>query len=91
MEKFEEEKHNRYDKSFGFGNSHIYMWIDYDDVDHNTVDAALEVMKEVLNKHWDENLFKEKLKEKAIDRWNENKYGLQDDFESLEEYLEAYK
>lgn len=88
---FEIDKHNHYDKSFGFGNSYIWMDVDYDDVDHDTVDAALELVKEILDKHWDEKRFKEIRLEKALQRWNENRYNLQSDFDSLEEYLETYK
>jgi hypothetical protein len=91
MKNFEIEKHNHYDKSFGFRNSYLCMDVDYDDVDHDTVDAALEVVKEILNKHWDEELFKKIRLEKALQKWSENRYGLQDGYESLEEYLERYK
>jgi predicted RND superfamily exporter protein len=86
--KVEIEKHTTVDKNFGFYTKHLALYVDYDDVNHPEVDAAVEVLKEIIEKNWNEDSFKEKFKEKVLNRWNENKYNLQSDFESLEEYLE---
>lgn len=87
---FKISKHNKWDKFFFMSNSHIHMEIDYDDVNHAEVDAATDVVLEILNKHWDEKLYKEKYKEKILEMWEINEYNLQNDFENKEEYLENY-
>lgn len=40
----------------------ITMNVDYDDVNHEEVEAAMLTVVEILNKYWDQNLFREKLK-----------------------------
>ena len=85
------EEHNGIDKRFEMHFPHdLCAYIDYDDVNHPEVDAASKVLKEVIEKYWDEDRFKEFYKEEVMKVWNENEYDLQSDFESLEEYLENY-
>jgi predicted RND superfamily exporter protein len=91
MKNFEIEEHSTIDKSFGFGNDNIYMYIDYDDVDHIRVDAALETVKYILNTFWNEDMFKDELKKRALKQWFDNEYNLQSNYESIEEYLDQYK
>lgn len=86
--KYEIQKHSTIDKRFEFRNEHISMEVDYDDVNHPEVDAGIELMKEILDEYWNEDLFKKKYKEKIMEVWNENKYDIQSDYENnLEEYL----
>ena len=89
--KFKIEEHNRLDKNFRFGNSYISMKVDYDDVDQNTTDAAIEVIKNILESHWDEDIFRQKRLKKATETWNINEYNLQSDYESMDDFLEMYK
>lgn len=85
--KFEVEQHSTIDKKFGAGNSHIWMYIGYDDVNHMEVDAAVEQMKQIMEKYWDEKFHEALYMKKVIDNWNENKGGIQEDYESRDEYL----
>lgn len=88
MEKFTIEDHNTYDKGFMVSNEVLSMEVDYDDVDHPSVDAATELMVEILNTHWDENKFQEKFKNRLIEIWNANIGSLQEDYNNdLEKYL----
>ena len=90
MREFEIERHNTSYKSFDFSNHRVSVQVDYDDVNHPEVDAGIELMKEILNSHWDEKRFKELYREKVMEVWNKNEYGLQTDFENLEDYLQNY-
>lgn len=87
---FKINKHNKWDKFFFMSNPHIHMEIDYDDVNHAEVDAATDVVLEILNKHWSEELYKKRYKEILIENWERNEYNLQSDFEDLDDYLRNY-
>jgi len=88
MREFSIEPHSQSDKCFQMSNDHIYMEIDYDDVDHAETDAAAECVRQILNAHWDEDLYKKLYREELMRIWNENKHNLQSDYENLDEYLE---
>jgi len=46
--------------------------VDYDDVDHATVDAMTDTMVEVLKKNWDSVLFLANQKKYQKKRWKED-------------------
>jgi predicted RND superfamily exporter protein len=58
---FEIDNHSGIDKDFGFGNEYIFMLVDYDDVNHKEVDIAITYIKDILNKHWNDEEFKMRL------------------------------
>lgn len=68
--KFKIEDHDGIDKMFGVGNDHIWMYVDYDDVNHTEVDAAVHVMKKIMEEHWDEKLYEAIYMEMVLDNWN---------------------
>jgi hypothetical protein len=85
------ERHDGSFKRFQMTIPPISVRVDYDDVDHPQVDAAVETIKKVLEEHWDEEFFQKKFKEEIMKVWNKNDYDLQSDYEGgLEEYLENY-
>ena len=87
-EKFYIEEHNQSDKSFEFSNDHVSMQIDYDDVDHTEVDAAIQLIKTILDTHWDEKKFGLIRLSMLKNTWYANEDELQDEYEGdLEEYL----
>ncbi len=61
---FSIEKHSVIDKKFEFSNEYVSMQVDYDDVNHIEVDVAIEFIKEILDKNWNNKLFEQRLKEK---------------------------
>ena len=63
-------KHSEIDKNFEFSNKYISMQVDYDDVNHIEVDAAIEYIKEILDKNWNDKFFKQKFKEKMKNEKN---------------------
>lgn len=65
---FSIEKHSTIDKKFEFSNEYVSMQVDYDDVNHIEVDVAIEYIKEILDKNWNNKLFEQRLKEKAIQK-----------------------
>jgi hypothetical protein len=87
---FTMEAHTTIDKAFEISGDYISMYVDYDDVNHMEVDAAAETILEILNKHWDEGLFKEKYKTEVIRKWEQNYHNLQIDYESYEDYLQQH-
>jgi hypothetical protein len=78
------EPHDGANKTFDFIiEDKLAAQIDYDDVNHPEVDAATRVLQNIIEKHWDEKLFKRFLREEVIKVWDENEYGLQDDYEGV--------
>lgn len=78
------EPHDGVDKTFDFIiENKLAAQIDYDDVNHPEVDAAARVLKIIVEKYWDEKLFKKFHREEVIKVWDENEYGLQDDYEGV--------
>lgn len=53
--KFRMEKHTAIDKSFVISNDDITLAVDYDDVDHKTVDKTARQILRVLNEAEDPN------------------------------------
>ena len=47
---------------------------------HEEVDAAIQQLKEIVEKHWDDNKHNEYYKQELIKIWQKNEYGLQDDY-----------
>lgn len=90
MEKFNISKHDLYDKFFFLKGEHIFMEVEYDDVNHAEVDAASELVAKILNEYWDEDTYHEIYREKLIEIWNKNQNNLQDDFDGLVDYLNNY-
>jgi hypothetical protein len=58
--------HSTIDKKFEFSNEYVSMQVDYDDVNHIEVDVAIEYIKEILDKNWNNKLFEQRLKERNI-------------------------
>lgn len=84
------EKHTTLNKSFDFNTSELNMRVDYDDVNHAEVDAAVQQLQEILRTHWNPERHKELLKVEVMKTWEANEYGLQKDYEEeggLEGYL----
>lgn len=86
MKKFKINEHNDYDKSFQISSKELSLQVDYDDVNHPEVYAASRVLVEVLNQHWDEELFKEYYKEELTEQWFNNK-DLHEKYETVEDFL----
>ncbi len=71
------EPHSTINKRFDITTEHLCLMVDYDDVNHMEVDAAVLVLKEIIEKHWDKELYKKLYKEQVIKTWEKNEYGLQ--------------
>ncbi len=81
------DNYNECDKSIYLNANHFSMEIDYDDVNHDEVEASVELLKQIIEKHWDEKLFKKIYKEKAILRWNSDKYLREEFDDNLDNFL----
>lgn len=82
------EEHNGCDKSFGVTIGYgLYVRVDYDDVNHAEVDAHTKHMVEILEKNWNEDVANIYYQDELIKQWNLNEYGIQDDYEDLQDYL----
>lgn len=81
------EPHNGADKYFMLTVGEFSARVDYDDVDHTSVDVATSLVAEILEKYWDEQEFKKRRKEEAVKVWKENRNGIQDDYLSFKEYM----
>lgn len=83
------DPHNGMDKRFEMNfPGEVCAYIDYDDVDHASVDAGVKALKEIVEKHWDEKVFKKYYIKEVMIVWGENEYNLQGDYEGgLAEYL----
>lgn len=84
--KFEIEEHSTIDKRFGVGNDHIWMYVDYDDVNHEEVEAAVNYLKTIVEKHWDMQQFNEFIKPEREKRWKEDKW-LREKYPDMNEYI----
>lgn len=85
------DPHDGIDKSFGVKilELDLYFEVDYDDVNHTEVDAAIKMLRDILMPiQFNPIKFKEYYKEELMKTWNDNRSGLQEDYESLEDYLE---
>lgn len=51
-EPFTIQPHTTVDKSFTIDGPDIYLVVDYDDVDHKTVDREAKKVVNILNAHW---------------------------------------
>ena len=78
--KFIIETHSQIDKCFYFRNGHVCMDVDYDDVNHMEVDAAVKHKKQIREKTWDENEYKRLYKDELVNRWNLNEGDIQSDY-----------
>ena len=74
------ESHTTIDKRFDVETKYLNFMVDYDDVNHAEVDAALLQFKKIIEENWDENLHKELYKEELMKVWNTNEYGLQNGY-----------
>ena len=83
------EDHNQIDKRFEFHPPHCAMLVEYDDVDHDETDAAIIVLKKLIEKHWDEDVFEKQLRKIKKSNWKNNINGVQQDYNSFEDYLEG--
>lgn len=75
------------DKYIEIRGEHFNVKIDYDDVNHPEVEAAILHLEEVIEEHWDEERFDELFKIRLKTTWNKNEYDLQDDYDSFEDYI----
>ena len=83
------QNHDGVDKSFDLENvPYLDVTINYDDVDHPSVDAAVRVLKNIIDDHWNETKYQKYFREEVLAEWERNEYGLQDDYEGiLTDYL----
>ena len=86
------QEHDGVDKSFDLEDvPYLDVTINYDDVNHPEVDAAVKVLKKIIDDHWNETLHRKYFKEELMKQWEANEYGLQKDYEgNLEDYLADY-
>jgi len=75
------EKHTSTAKRFTITTPHLNMKVDYDDVNHNEVDAATETLQFILENFWDEEFFINAKKRLIMEEWHKNEYGLQQLYE----------
>lgn len=88
------ENHSRLEKSFvvkleseGNNFEDINLRVDYDDVNHPEVDAAIHELKETLETHWDGLNFREKYRKQLIEEWIGNR-EMQEDWDlDINRYL----
>ena len=84
------EEHNSLSKRFEMTTPHLIFKVNYDNANHEEVDAAVATLKSIIERYWDENLFKSEFRKAIMKAWVKNENNLQNDFESLDEYLENY-
>lgn len=84
------EPHDGADKSFRLSFEEFSAQVDYDDVNHTAVDASVEVLKSLIEKHWDKKDYEEVYRKKLLEEWERNEYDLQDDYEGLSDYLSQH-
>lgn len=84
------EPHDTCDKRFDVTTDHLCLMVDFDDVHHAEVEAAVLQLKKIIEDHWDDELHKKLYKEEVMKVWNANEYGLQSDYDDeggIEGYL----
>lgn len=87
------ENHNSISKRFDVNTDHLSLRVDFDDVNHAEVDAAIQQVKKILEENWDAELHDKLYKEEIMKIWNSNKYDLQSDYKDeggLRGYLEGH-
>lgn len=87
------QNHTTLNKLFEVRMGEVRLRVDYDDVNHSEVDATIKQLKEIIEKHWDDEKHREYFKQELMRIWNENKYGLQGDYDEeggLAGYLANY-
>jgi len=84
------EKHSTTDKSFTITTPHLNIKVDYDDVNHCEVDAAIETLQIILEKFWNEEFFLNVKKKVIMKVWHKNENHLQQLYEE-EGGLEGFK
>lgn len=84
------EPHNSTNKMFSITTEHLCLMVDFDDVNHAEVEAAVLQLKKIIEENWDVELHKKLYKEEVMKTWNKNEYGIQSDYDDeggLEGYL----
>jgi hypothetical protein len=66
------------------------MQVDYDDVQHAEVDAAALYVQKILNVHWNEDEFRNFLKDRVMCDWNNNVDDIQSEYTNVEQYLDNH-
>lgn len=87
------EQHNSISKRFDVRTDHLSLKVDFDDVNHAEVDAAVLQIKKIIEENWDNELHDKLYKEEIMKIWNANEYDLQSDYEhegGLEGYLSGH-
>lgn len=89
--KIEVEVHDRMDKDFSVSIGYnLFMRVDYDDVDHDSVDADLKKMVSILEKYWDDPEFSQTEKEKEIVQWFKDEFcEIAEEYGNCEEIYSA--
>ena len=82
--------HTTIHKWFDFDTDHLQMKVDYDDVNHAEVDAAIQQVKEIVDKYWDDDKHSSYYRQELLAIWDANEYDLQNNHENLTEYLRRY-
>ena len=93
MAKFKIKKHSEIDKSFIIDGP-LQLEVDFDDVNHQDVDAMADVIVKILNDNWNNPVYKHLLKQKRREykfaRWNKDT-DLREEYPNFEDYLKQYK
>lgn len=86
------QEHDGMDKFFDMtiGDGELRMEVDYDDVDHATVDAMAETVAEIIRKNWDSELFEQKQREHQRKRWDKDEH-LRAEYASFDEFYKEVK
>ncbi len=81
------QKHSSVDKEFELIMPHVRIIVDNDDVNNIEVDAAIRVIEKIINENWSEDMFIALYRDGIEKQWKENKWNIQDDYDSYEDYL----
>jgi len=84
------EEHTSTYKSFMVYTEHLSLKVDYDDVNQPDVDAAIQQLRAIIEKHWNPETHTELFRKEVMKIWIANKYDLQSDYDDeggLEGYL----
>lgn len=87
------DDHSIIDKRFDVMTEHLCLMVDFDDVNHAEVDAAVLQLKKIVEEHWNEELHEKLYLEELMKIWNENKNNIQRDYEDeggLTGYLQNF-
>jgi hypothetical protein len=88
--KVEIDAHDGCDKNFlvTVNKGALNLYVDYDDVNHAKVDASVRVLKDILEAHWSEYLFKKYYREELKKEWDENE-DIREEYTDFESFFDS--